>query len=189
MPAKKNTSKSRVSNRAKKSGFKFHWWMGVVIVVIIAVVGIIVIRFSHASGSINLTAGILQGGTPNYQNTMKGQITVSRTLQPNFRTTAVWTFLPGHSYQVCTWAHSLSGPTQVWVGGGNKLTNGVQNDFPPKLYNIDSSWQIYCNYDAPGPNGGSVLKFSTPYYSYKESYLFVQATNVAVEVGSIVVYP
>ncbi len=52
MPAKKNTSKSRVSNRAKKSGFKFHWWMGVIIVLIVAVVGIIVLRFSRASGPI-----------------------------------------------------------------------------------------------------------------------------------------
>ena len=43
--------KSRVSGSAtKKGGFKFRWWMAAVLVVAVAVVGLAVLRFSHAFG-------------------------------------------------------------------------------------------------------------------------------------------
>jgi hypothetical protein len=50
--ATKKTTKSRVSKTAKnkKGGFKFRWWMAVILVMIVAVVGIVVVRFSHAMG-------------------------------------------------------------------------------------------------------------------------------------------
>ncbi len=45
MPAKSN-----VRNGASKSGgFKFKWWMGVGLVAIIAVIGVVIVRFSNAS--------------------------------------------------------------------------------------------------------------------------------------------
>lgn len=48
MPAK--TSKSRVSNSvAKKAGFQFRWWMALVLVVAVAIVGVVVLRFSNAA--------------------------------------------------------------------------------------------------------------------------------------------
>jgi hypothetical protein len=41
--------KSRIAkSNAKKSSFKFHWWMAVILVLFVAVVGIAVLRFSHA---------------------------------------------------------------------------------------------------------------------------------------------
>lgn len=43
------TYKSRTSKSAsKKSGFQFRWWMALVLVGVIAVIGIVVIQFSHA---------------------------------------------------------------------------------------------------------------------------------------------
>lgn len=42
--------KSNVRKGANKGGFKFRWWMVLVLVVVVAVVGIAVLRFSHASG-------------------------------------------------------------------------------------------------------------------------------------------
>lgn len=48
MAAKKQTrSKTRTST--KKQGFKFRWWMGVLLVLVIAVVGVAVLRFSQAA--------------------------------------------------------------------------------------------------------------------------------------------
>lgn len=47
MPAKKQ-AKSRTSS--KKSGFQFRWWMAAGLIVVVAIVGILVFRFSKASG-------------------------------------------------------------------------------------------------------------------------------------------
>ncbi len=59
-------AKTRISKAglSKKKTFQFRWWMGVLMAVIIAVVGIVVIRFSHASGSrtFSVDAGSLGGG-------------------------------------------------------------------------------------------------------------------------------
>ncbi len=61
MPIKKKTTKSttktRVSKQAKKQGFKFRWWMGVVIILIVAIVGLVILRFSRAAGR----PGYIQG--------------------------------------------------------------------------------------------------------------------------------
>ena len=47
----KNKPKSNVAKSAKKSSLKFKWWMAVVGVGIIALIGIVVLRFSHAGTS------------------------------------------------------------------------------------------------------------------------------------------
>lgn len=51
MPAKTKKptvhANSKVFNR--KGNFKFHWWMGAVIVAVIAVIGLVIIRFSNAA--------------------------------------------------------------------------------------------------------------------------------------------
>lgn len=47
--AKSKTVKSRVSSKNKKQGFKFRWWMGLVLVGIIAAVGIVVVYTSQAA--------------------------------------------------------------------------------------------------------------------------------------------
>ena len=47
MPTK--TTKSRTSKTStKKSAFKFRWWMGLGLVVLVALIGVLVVRFSHA---------------------------------------------------------------------------------------------------------------------------------------------
>lgn len=51
---KKNTkksSRSNVSKTTKKQSFKFRWWMAVILVLLVAVVGIVIVRFSRASGN------------------------------------------------------------------------------------------------------------------------------------------
>ena len=46
-----NKTKSRVSKTStKKSGFKFRWWMGLALVAVVAVVGLLVLRYSKAAG-------------------------------------------------------------------------------------------------------------------------------------------
>ena len=47
--SKPKNKKSNVARSAKKQSFKFQWWMAAIGVGVIALVGIIVLRFSHAS--------------------------------------------------------------------------------------------------------------------------------------------
>ena len=53
MPTSK--PKSNVAKSAKKSSFKFRWWYAVIAVLVVAVVGIAVLRFSHASAGTSYT--------------------------------------------------------------------------------------------------------------------------------------
>lgn len=52
MPAKTKKSTSRVSKASlsKKKGFQFRWWMAVLLVAVVAVVGVVILRYSRASG-------------------------------------------------------------------------------------------------------------------------------------------
>lgn len=50
MAAKKQT-KSKTRTTAKKQGFQFHWWMAAALVAVVALVGVLVLRFSKASTS------------------------------------------------------------------------------------------------------------------------------------------
>lgn len=45
--------KSNVAKSAKKSSFKFRWWMAVIGIGVIAVIGIAIVRFSNASSVTN----------------------------------------------------------------------------------------------------------------------------------------
>lgn len=45
---KQTKSKSRTT--AKKQGFQFRWWMAAGLVIVVALVGVLVLRFSKASG-------------------------------------------------------------------------------------------------------------------------------------------
>jgi hypothetical protein len=47
MAAKKQT-KSKTRTATKKQGFQFKWWMGLGLVVVVALVGVLVFRFSRA---------------------------------------------------------------------------------------------------------------------------------------------
>lgn len=50
MPNKTNTSRTRVSKNTRKGGFKFRWWMAAGLVVVVALVGVLVLRYSKAAG-------------------------------------------------------------------------------------------------------------------------------------------
>lgn len=47
----KTKQKSRVSKSSKKSGFKFHWWFAMILVLLVAVIGLVIVRFSFAGTS------------------------------------------------------------------------------------------------------------------------------------------
>ncbi len=61
--------KSRVSNNNSKqlTQFKFRWWMALILVAVIAIIGIVIIRFSHASSVTKIYADTLVTGM-NYPN-------------------------------------------------------------------------------------------------------------------------
>lgn len=68
--AKSKTSKTGL---AKKKGFQFKWWMGLIIVGIVAVVGLVVLNFSNASSVTKVYAAKSgprndPGGCPSYNN-------------------------------------------------------------------------------------------------------------------------
>lgn len=77
MPAKSNVRKST----SKSGGFKFNWWMGLGLVLVIALVGLLVLRFSKAGTAALISCGnyppnisnvsmqyVYNKGTPNTQN-------------------------------------------------------------------------------------------------------------------------
>jgi hypothetical protein len=41
--------KSKTRTTAKKQGFQFKWWMGAGLVALVAVIGVIVVRYSNAA--------------------------------------------------------------------------------------------------------------------------------------------
>lgn len=61
MAKEQTRTKSRTSKRAKKPGFNFKWWMGVVLVVVVAGIGLAIIQFSQASSVRNIYASPVQG--------------------------------------------------------------------------------------------------------------------------------
>ncbi|MFO0862805.1 MAG: hypothetical protein U0516_03715 [Candidatus Saccharibacteria bacterium] len=54
MATKKSTAKpkSRTSNKnsSRLTQFKFRWWMAIVLIAVVAVIGVIIVRFSFADG-------------------------------------------------------------------------------------------------------------------------------------------
>lgn len=63
--AKQTKSKTRTT--AKKQGFQFRWWMGLGLVVIIALIGAVVVRFSNAGNSYPNGCWILNQSKNKYQ--------------------------------------------------------------------------------------------------------------------------
>lgn len=68
MPTK--SSKSKVSNTTKKTGFKFRWWMALILVAVVAAIGIYVIYTSRASADLKV-------GTVSVANVSQGYATVN----------------------------------------------------------------------------------------------------------------
>lgn len=68
-PVKKSTAKSNVSKSAKKSSFQFKWWMAVIAVGVVAIIGVVVVRSSFASDGGGATTAAVGGSgiTANYR--------------------------------------------------------------------------------------------------------------------------
>lgn len=81
---KPKPSKSRVAKSTnKKSSFRFRWWMGLVLVVLVALVGVLVLRFSNASGGnrvFTVGNGLNPGGGAQIVNASDGYVAVSQAV-------------------------------------------------------------------------------------------------------------
>lgn len=81
------TQKSRVGNGAKKGGFKFTWWMAAILILLVAAVGILVLRYSRAA-TVRTWVGadsewrLLDGQVPgnNYRATVPTLPTANKTV-------------------------------------------------------------------------------------------------------------
>lgn len=148
MPAKSNVRKGT----SKSTGFKFKWWMAVVLVAVVAVVGVLVLRFSHASGDsyINYTAGVLMayrygnGPAPikNVTQGAKGPVTTDWTLLPSNSKGQSGVgidsvhLLQNRKYKVCVYGAKVGGNSKVKV----RLNLDSEYDVP-----LSPTWQISCN--------------------------------------------
>lgn len=100
----KTKTKSKTLN--KKPGFKFQWWMGFVLIALVAVVGVAILRFSNASGGLSYTAGAMYGGDCTYVTGAKGyNICLERKDQVWFR----FSFQHQKTYYLCVNARTISG--------------------------------------------------------------------------------
>lgn len=157
MPNKTNTSRTRVSKSTSKGGFKFRWWMGLGLVIVVAVLGVLVLRFSNAG------AAALVGGNSNYPCTARVNLThnyskgTSQTanvcmkrsnteLNPIVETDVALS--PGHPANYCIWGraqatsaqatninlqlvrgNSIVGESSSWVGGAINEVTGYGTQF------------------------------------------------------------
>lgn len=193
MPAKSNVIKSI----SKSGGFKFKWWMGVGLVVVVALVGVLVLRFSHASteatcsGScINYTAGVLTpGGNPAPIRNIEGpkNLTTNWTLpagtggDPTFLKVNAW-LNSNRKYKVCVYGAKIGGNGRVLVQAHNVHTSSPSVNLVFEIP-LDSNWKISC-----GTNG----EFFLPPEFTNSTLLSVSNIDYnggVAYIGSIVVYP
>jgi len=66
MATKKSNSKAKSRTSSKKSNqltqYKFHWWMALIGVLVVAVIGIVIVRYSHAYGKNDCSYGYCVSG-------------------------------------------------------------------------------------------------------------------------------
>jgi hypothetical protein len=120
MPTKKSSTlvkkpKSNLSKSAKKSSFKFRWWYAVIAVLVVAVVGIAVIRLSRAGTAAN-TYYAANGGIKPIANT-PSTITYDTAVASN----VILSNISGNS----TAFYQFSSPIAYQPGVGNKIQSCV----------------------------------------------------------------
>lgn len=131
MPTKKNTKKARVSKQAKKSKFQFKWWMGVVIIAIVIIVGVVVVRFSFAGTSYTVKIDDANGDpkTANkYYLTLYNQGASERGSITYFRSTPYYT----------EWRMHLNNGLEAC---GRLYNNGVK-DIPHPALPTTALWTV-----------------------------------------------
>lgn len=163
MPTK--TTKSRTSKTStKKSGFKFRWWMGLGLVVLVALIGVLVVRFSHA-GAVVLAN---PAGCPRVTLTQahsKGAATSGLACLQTQRINYVQdvNISPGGIATYCAWGRYYGDAyVKLGVAGpGVPYTNGPHSgwEYHPasdaKVTGYGAQWNSTPNNAAPG--GGSQL--------------------------------
>lgn len=128
MPAKKNNVRKSTSKATgKSSNFKFKWWMGLGLVVVVALIGVLVVRFSNAAA-----VALVYGSGCNRVNlrhdTTKGASTVNvcqlATGNNSANVFVITTINPGKPSKYCVWGrfYTASGKTRVTM---NLYNNGV----------------------------------------------------------------
>lgn len=188
MPTKKNSAKSRVSARSKKQGFKFKWWMGLIIIVVIGGIGLIALRFSQASGYINFTAGVLGGGYPHYVSGVKGPMVTYRSINSGEQVAVVGSFARDRKYQVCVYANADEELSGVAVSIINKHSNKSFTYGGEQMIYVGKEWKIWCT--KKNPAGDQPKTFTTYDSNYANSSIYItNGTSATVNIGSIVVYP
>lgn len=123
------SAKSRVST-SKKPGFKLKWWMGLGLVALVALVGVVVIRFSNASGltysadQISTLPGFYtysslnNSPAPSIINDTTGKFPakvwafVTATGVPSKGIGFDLQLFPGN-YTICAWGRNISGPSRM----------------------------------------------------------------------------
>ena len=214
-----SAKKSNVRKSSSKSGgFKFRWWMAVGLVAVVALVGVLVLRFSRASTgnssySYNITASAMTGGQPVTTNGVKGNPlvsyrTISASPSPDSQVVSTTALQPGRKYEVCIYGNSPLGqvvPIQLAVI--NNQTSGFLRTLPSNdAIRTDSSGNpvpdsLYNNHVAVsgsawqiycGDNGRPVIFYTRrPSDGYGSSTIIL--TNIfnkstPVNVGSVVLY-
>ncbi|MBA3679512.1 hypothetical protein H0W80_05015 [Candidatus Saccharibacteria bacterium] len=106
--------KSRIGNSSNLTHFKFRWWMALILVGVVAVIGITVLRFSKASGLtvsynanqfVSLPGFTISGASYSYINRGgKGPIPVYRGT--DVRMGFDLQLFPGR-YVTCAWGYGL----------------------------------------------------------------------------------
>ena len=162
------STKSRVSkSSSKKSGFKFRWWMGLGLVVLVALVGVLVIRFSRAGAIVLANPGNCPRGVLTQAHS-KGAATTSNVCvhtaaRGNYVQTPV-NINPGGVGTYCAWGRYVGDVyLSIGVSAGNDGYSGsyvggrVEHPNPAdsNVQGFGSTWSSTPNAAAPG--GGSQL--------------------------------
>lgn len=88
MATKKTTTKARTSKTSAKSTqltqFKFRWWMALILVGVVAVIGVIIVQYSNASGTTRYGTAtcVWNSGSPSCINPGGQEFTFSQAFGP-----------------------------------------------------------------------------------------------------------
>lgn len=90
--------KSKTRTTAKKQGFQFKWWMGAGLVALVAVIGVIVVRYSNAAEA-GLVYDVAVGGLINTDTWSATRYTQGVALTGTLKAT----YLVGDNTKVGQW--------------------------------------------------------------------------------------
>ena len=165
MYSTKNISKSRVSNKSKKTGFKVKWWMALILVLIVGGVGVAVLRYSQA-GSVALVAGSgctrvnMLYETKKWGNFSRNVCFAYKDNVNNYATTGTGAINPGYPANYCVWGRYYGGGQGVRLeiqdANGNWIS-GNEYYLPSDYYSVrgfGANW--ISKPSSTAPQGGNI---------------------------------